>query len=405
MRFQGGHNAGHTLVIGGKKTVLRLIPSGVLRPRRRDLHRQRRRAVAVGAAAGDRRARGAPASTVRSRLKISPACPLVLPLPRRARPGARGRDGRRARSAPPAAASAPPTRTRSRAARSACRTCSTPTASRPSSSALLELPQLRADAVLQARPGAVREDARRDARARARSCAPMVADVAGAAAGRRARAASRCCSRARRARCSTSTTAPIRTSRRSNCLAGAAAPGAASARSCSTTCSASSRRTRRASAPARSRPSSPTTIGARLAKRGNEFGSVTGRPRRCGWLDIPALQALAAAQRRRRPVHHEARRARRHGRDPHLHRLHASTASRVDLLPDRRRRGRRVRAGLRDAARLEREHRRRRSRSTRCRPTRAPTCSASRRSPACRSRWCRPAPIATRRSCCHHPFH
>ena len=31
VRFQGGHNAGHTLVIGGKKTVLHLIPSGVLR--------------------------------------------------------------------------------------------------------------------------------------------------------------------------------------------------------------------------------------------------------------------------------------------------------------------------------------------------------------------------------------
>ena len=31
-------------------------------------------------------------------------------------------------------------------------------------------------------------------------------------------------------------------------------------------------------------------IGARLAKRGNEFGSVTGRPRRCGWLDIAALK-------------------------------------------------------------------------------------------------------------------
>ncbi|MFL6713553.1 MAG: adenylosuccinate synthetase, partial [Sulfurifustis sp.] len=30
-RFQGGHNAGHTLVIGGKKTVLHLIPSGILR--------------------------------------------------------------------------------------------------------------------------------------------------------------------------------------------------------------------------------------------------------------------------------------------------------------------------------------------------------------------------------------
>jgi len=29
-RFQGGHNAGHTLVIEGKKTVLHLIPSGIL---------------------------------------------------------------------------------------------------------------------------------------------------------------------------------------------------------------------------------------------------------------------------------------------------------------------------------------------------------------------------------------
>src|SRR5210317_61740 len=30
VRFQGGHNAGHTLVIGGEKTVLHLIPSGIL---------------------------------------------------------------------------------------------------------------------------------------------------------------------------------------------------------------------------------------------------------------------------------------------------------------------------------------------------------------------------------------
>jgi adenylosuccinate synthase len=30
--------------------------------------------------------------------------------------------------------------------------------------------------------------------------------------------------------------------------------------------------------------------GAALAKRGNEFGSVTGRPRRCGWIDIAALK-------------------------------------------------------------------------------------------------------------------
>ena len=31
VRYQGGHNAGHTLVVGGKKTVLHLIPSGILR--------------------------------------------------------------------------------------------------------------------------------------------------------------------------------------------------------------------------------------------------------------------------------------------------------------------------------------------------------------------------------------
>ena len=30
VRFQGGHNAGHTLVIKGRKTILRLIPSGIL---------------------------------------------------------------------------------------------------------------------------------------------------------------------------------------------------------------------------------------------------------------------------------------------------------------------------------------------------------------------------------------
>jgi adenylosuccinate synthase len=31
-------------------------------------------------------------------------------------------------------------------------------------------------------------------------------------------------------------------------------------------------------------------VGATLARRGNEFGSVTGRPRRCGWIDVPALR-------------------------------------------------------------------------------------------------------------------
>lgn len=33
VRFQGGHNAGHTLIIGNKKTILRLIPSGIMHPK------------------------------------------------------------------------------------------------------------------------------------------------------------------------------------------------------------------------------------------------------------------------------------------------------------------------------------------------------------------------------------
>src|SRR5690606_6604985 len=36
-RFQGGNNAGHTLVVDGKKTVLRLIPSGIMHPHVRSL--------------------------------------------------------------------------------------------------------------------------------------------------------------------------------------------------------------------------------------------------------------------------------------------------------------------------------------------------------------------------------
>ena len=47
VRFQGGHNAGHTLVINGKKTVLHLIPSGDV------LHRQRCGGIAAGTAQGN----------------------------------------------------------------------------------------------------------------------------------------------------------------------------------------------------------------------------------------------------------------------------------------------------------------------------------------------------------------
>ena len=77
VRFQGGHNAGHTLVIDGCKTVLHLIPSGILR---RDVQCFIGNGVVLEPNAllqeiADLEDQGVP---VRDRLKISPACPLIL---------------------------------------------------------------------------------------------------------------------------------------------------------------------------------------------------------------------------------------------------------------------------------------------------------------------------------------
>jgi len=78
VRFQGGHNAGHTLVIDGEKTVLHLIPSGVLRE---NVACMIGNGVVVSPAAlmeeiDMLEARGVPAS---QRVCISEACPLILP--------------------------------------------------------------------------------------------------------------------------------------------------------------------------------------------------------------------------------------------------------------------------------------------------------------------------------------
>ena len=78
VRFQGGHNAGHTLVIGGKKTILSLIPSGIL-------HAHVQCLIGNGVVlslealfkeADALIAKGVP---VFERLRVSPSCPLILP--------------------------------------------------------------------------------------------------------------------------------------------------------------------------------------------------------------------------------------------------------------------------------------------------------------------------------------
>lgn len=77
VRFQGGHNAGHTLVIDGKKTVLHVIPSGVLTDRARCLVGN---GVVVSPKALLKEIEGLEGAgvDVRSRLGLSPACPVIL---------------------------------------------------------------------------------------------------------------------------------------------------------------------------------------------------------------------------------------------------------------------------------------------------------------------------------------
>ena len=78
VRFQGGHNAGHTLVINGTKTVLHLIPSGILREGVRCLIGNGV-VVSPSALVDEMRGLTARGIPVADRLCLSPACPLLLP--------------------------------------------------------------------------------------------------------------------------------------------------------------------------------------------------------------------------------------------------------------------------------------------------------------------------------------
>jgi adenylosuccinate synthase len=78
VRFQGGHNAGHTLVIGGKKTVLHLIPSGILRPGVR-CYIGNGVVVSPQALLDEQATLENAGIEVQGRLTISDACPLILP--------------------------------------------------------------------------------------------------------------------------------------------------------------------------------------------------------------------------------------------------------------------------------------------------------------------------------------
>jgi adenylosuccinate synthase len=78
VRYQGGHNAGHTLVIDGQKTVLHLIPSGILNEGAQCMIGNGV-VVSMEALKKETEELESMGVDVRSRLMISPACPVIMP--------------------------------------------------------------------------------------------------------------------------------------------------------------------------------------------------------------------------------------------------------------------------------------------------------------------------------------
>ena len=111
VKFNGGNNAGHTVVIGDEKYALHLLPSGILTPG------LRRRSSATASWSTSRccsrRSTGSSARGVdTSRLVVSANAHLIADVQPHARQGRPSGSSAAARSAPPAAASARPTPTR-----------------------------------------------------------------------------------------------------------------------------------------------------------------------------------------------------------------------------------------------------------------------------------------------------
>jgi adenylosuccinate synthase len=286
VRFQGGHNAGHTLVIGGKKTVLRLIPSGVLHPGVRVYIGN---GVVVSPSAllteiGELEGAGV---AVRDRLKISPACPLVMPYhvaldQARESDASDGKIGTTGRGIGPAY--------EDKIARRAVRVQDLLDPDRFAEK-LERVLALHNFVLTQYHKVAPVDFARTrdETLALAREIVPMVADVAAMLQSARQRGESLLFEGAQGALLDVDHgTYPFVTS--SNCIAGAAAAGSGiGPQSIDYVLGiVKAYTTRVGGGPFPTELTDET--GARLAKRGNEFGAVTGRPRRCGWIDIPLLR-------------------------------------------------------------------------------------------------------------------
>jgi adenylosuccinate synthase len=288
VRFQGGHNAGHTLVIGGKKTALQLIPSGIMRagvacyigngvvlsvP---DLLREIDKLEAAGV-------------EVASRLKVSEACPVILPYHTAldaAREIARGaaKIGTTGKGIGPAY--------EDKVARRAIRVADLLNADRFAEKLRENLDYHNHVLVnyLHAQPVDFQQTLDR-ALADVPRLAPMVSDVSSALHAAYKGGASLLFEGAQGSLLDVDHgTYPYVTS--SNCVAGNAAAGSGVGPNMLHYILGITKAytTRVGSGPFPSELPTDQGVGKHLASVGHEFGTVTGRARRCGWFDAALLK-------------------------------------------------------------------------------------------------------------------
>ena len=286
VRFQGGHNAGHTLVVGGKKTVLHLIPSGILREGVQCFigsgvvlsPEALLKEIDELESAGIKVAR---------RLKIAPTCPLILPYHvalDQAREAARGtgKIGTTGRGIGPAY--------EDKVARRAVRVIDLFDEAQLKTKLQenIALYNVQLEHLFQAAPVDF-DSVWAQIQGLAARIRPMVADVSRELTEMNARGDIILFEGAQGTLLDIDHgTYPFVTS--SNCVAGAAAPGAGVAPQMLgyVLGIVKAYTTRVGAGPF------PTElfdeVGAGLGERGQEFGATTGRARRCGWFDAAALK-------------------------------------------------------------------------------------------------------------------
>lgn len=286
VRFQGGHNAGHTLVIGDQKTVLHLIPSGILRDKV-TCYIGNGVVVSPEALLKEIDMLEQVGVDVIGRLRISDACPLILPCHialDNARETARGagKIGTTGRGIGPAY--------EDKVARRAIRMKDLFYRDRFAAKLgeMLDYHNFVLKNYFNA-PTVDFQETMDDVLAQAGRIKPMVADVPHLLFNVNKSGGNLLFEGAQGALLDVDHgTYPYVTS--SNCIAGAASPGSGVGPQMLHYVLGITKAytTRVGSGPFPTELEDDT--GKLLAKRGNEFGSTTGRPRRCGWFDAVALK-------------------------------------------------------------------------------------------------------------------